>query len=218
VEQLANYQNYLNFISVPCESLKNKYTQISYDEKSISDFVLATNNCISGGSSRSFYQKQKAVLTPIVFAGGLPISGQENQITANFTLRVVFPHIDEHTSLNIGVNYSNTTYMMAYSKSLNSNYQYYTKEQITSIPFTVQYNVTQGRVQPYFYLGFSYAHITKDNLGSGYWVQPNENYYGFCLVGGLGIEAKIVSGLYIKADWRYELFMQYPAVGVSYHF
>jgi len=179
--------------------------------------VQATNNCNSAGSSTSFYQKQKTILTPSVFVGGLPM-GQESQLTANFTLQITFPHVDRQASLNIGLNYSNTTYMMAYSKSLNANYQYYTREQITSIPFTVQYNVTQSRVQPYFYFGASYAHITKDNLASGYWVQPNENYYGFCIVAGLGIEAKIVSGLYARADWRYELFMQYPAIGLSYHF
>jgi hypothetical protein len=217
VEQVSNYQNYLNFISVPCDKLKNKYTQIGYDEKSISDFVLATNNCNSAGSSTSFYQKQKMIVTPTVFVGGLPL-GQESQLTANFILQFTFPHVDRQASLNIGLNYSNTTYMMAYSKSLNTNYQYYTREQITSIPFTVQYNVTQSRVQPYFYFGFSYAHITKDNLASGYWVQPNENYYGFSVVAGLGIEARIVSGLYARADWRYELFMQYPAIGLSYHF
>ena len=218
IDQVANYQNYLNFISVPCDKLKNKYTQVGYDEKSIADFVQETNNCISGGSSVSYYQKQKTIMTPMIFVGGLPLSGQNSQITANFTLRLTLPHVDKQASLNIGLNYSSTTYMMAYSKSLNTIYQYYTREQITSIPFTVQYNVTQTRIQPYFYLGFSYAYIIKDNLATGYWVQPDEKYYGFAIVAGLGIEARVLSGLYVKADWRYELFMQYPAIGLSYHF
>ena len=217
-DQVANYQNYLNFISISCDKMKNQYANVGFDEKSMADFVQQTNYCNSGTSSVSYYQKQKMTITPLVFVGGLPLSGQNSQITANFTLRLTLPHVDKKASINIGLNYSNTTRIMPYAESLNTIYQYYTREQITSIPFTVQYNVTSTRVQPYFYLGFSYAYITKTNLATGYWVQPDEKYYGFTLVAGLGIEARIVSGLYAKVDWRYELFLQYPAIGVSYHF
>jgi hypothetical protein len=218
IEQAANYQNYLYFISIPCDKLKNKSKQIGYDEKSISDFVQETNNCISGGSSVSYYKKQKMAITPIVFAGGLPMSGQQSQITANILLRFTIPRVDKQASLNIGLNYSSTTYMTADSKALNPYYQYYTRYQIMSIPVTVQYNLTQTRIQPYCYLGFSGTYNIEDNLATGFWVRPNDKEYGGTLVAGLGIEARIISGLFMRADWRYEAILEYPAIGLSYHF
>ena len=89
-----------------------------YSEKSIADFVQQTNNCFSGGSPHEFGDnKQKLAITPIIFAGGFPLSGQNAQTTANFTLRLTQPRIDKKLSLNIGVNYSSTTYKTAESEA-----------------------------------------------------------------------------------------------------
>jgi len=93
-DQVANYQNYLNFISISCDKMKNQYANVGFDEKSMADFVQQTNNCISGTSSVSYYQEQKMTITPLIFLGGLPLSGQNSQITANFTLRFTLPHVD----------------------------------------------------------------------------------------------------------------------------
>ena len=218
VEQTGNYQNFLNFISIPCDKLKDKYKQVGYDEKSISDFIQATNNCLSGGTSVTYLTKQKVTVTPIIFAGGLSVSRQRSQISANFLVRLTKPGVNKNMSLNIGLNYSNTTYMTSYNSALNPLYRYYTLEQIESIPVTAQYNFTLKRVQPYFYLGVSGAYKTEDNLATGFWVEPNEKGLTASVVGGVGIEARIISGLYLRADWRYELIIQYPAIGLSYHF
>lgn len=154
----------------------------------MADFVQQTTTCISGESSHEYgHNKQKLAITPIIFAGGFPLSGQNAQTTANFTLRLTQPHIDKKLSLNIGVNYSSTTYKTAESESLNPAYQYYTKEQILSIPVTVQYNVLLTRVQPYYYLGVSYGKIQIDNLATGFWVAPNDRYNSFNIVGGIGV-------------------------------
>jgi hypothetical protein len=218
IEQGANYQNYLYFISIPCDKLSNKSKQVGYDEKSIADFVQETNNCISGGSSLSYYAKQKTAITALVFVGGLPISGNESQLTANFQLRFTIPRVDKHVSLNIGLNYSSTTHMTDDGKNLMEGYQYYTREQILSIPLTIQYNVTQTRVQPYFYLGFSGTYSIVDNLATGFWVDPDTRGYSGTFVGGVGVEAKIIPHLFARVDWRYESIVEYPAVGISYHF
>lgn len=135
IDRVGNFRNYLNFISVSCESLKDRYKDVGYSEMSVAAFVQQTNNCISGESSHIYGQnKQKLKITPIIFAGGLPLSGQNAQTTANFTLRLTQPCVDKKLSLNIGVNYSSTTYKSAESEALNPAYQYYTKEQILSIP------------------------------------------------------------------------------------
>jgi hypothetical protein len=215
----GNFRNYLNFISLPCDNLKDEVKNVGYSEKNIGDFVQKTNHCISGESSLVYsHNKQKLLITPIVFAGGLPLSGPNAQFTTNFTLRTTLPRMDKKLSLNIGVNYSSTTYKTAESEALNPDYQYYTKEQIFSIPLTIQYNVLLTRVQPYFYLGFSYGKIQIDNLATGFWVQPNDSYNSFNIVGGLGIEVRVVYGLFVRADLRFESLVKYPVIGISYHF
>ncbi len=126
VEQAANYQNFLYFISIQCDKLKNKYKQVGYDMKSISDFVQKLNNCVSGGTAVSYYQRQKITATAIIFVGGLPVSRQKSQLVANLSVRFILPRVNNHLSLNIGLNYSSTTYMTTYNKTLNPLYRYYT--------------------------------------------------------------------------------------------
>jgi len=218
IDLVGNFRNYLNFISVPCESLKDRYKSVGYSENSIGEFVQKTNNCISGSSQVYSRNKQKLEITPIIFAGGFPLSGQNAQYTANFTLRLTWPRVDKKLSVNIGVNYSSTTYKTAQSEALNPYYQYYTTEQISSIPLTIQYNVLLTRVQPYFYLGCSYGKIKIDNLGTGFWIAPDESYNSFNIVGGLGVEVRVVYGLFVRADLRFESMVKYPVIGVSYHF
>jgi hypothetical protein len=218
VEQAGNYQNFLNFISVPCDKLKDKYMRVGYNEKSLSDFIQETNNCLSGGTSVSYFTRPKPTATAIIFVGGLPVSAQRSQLAANLSVRLTVPRVNEKLSINFGLNYSSTNYMTSYNKTLNPLYRYYTHEQIASIPITAQYNFTQKRIQPYFYLGVSGTYTTEDNLASGFWVQPNEKGLGGSAVVGLGIEARLISGLYLRADWRFESIIQYPAIGLSYHF
>ncbi len=217
-DKAGNYQNFLNFISLSCDKLKNKYKRVGYNEKSLSDFIQETNNCLSGGMSVSYYTKPKARVSAIIFVGGLPVSTDKSQLSANLTVRITIPRVNEKLSLNFGLNYSVTNYMTTYNKTLNPLYRYYTREEIKSIPITLQYNITQKRIQPYFYLGVSGAYKDEENLASGWYVQPSDKGYGASVVAGLGIEARLVAGLYIRADWRFEYIIQYPAIGISYHF
>ena len=172
-----------------------------------------------GKSSQEFkHSKQKLAITPIIFAGGLPLSGQNAFVTGNFSLRMTLPRIDKKLSLNIGVNYSSTTYMTAESEALNPLYQYYTNDKILSIPLTIQYNVLLTRVQPYFYLGCSYSQIKIDNLGTGFWIGPDNNYNSFNVIAGVGVEVRVVYGLYVRGELRVETLVKYPGIGLSYHF
>src|ERR1700685_2784639 len=138
--QEGNYLNYLNLISVPCEKLSNHYDQVGFDDKEMSDFVLKVDNCTSG-SATSFYQKPKTLIRPIIFVGGLPISGS-TQLTASFTLRFTLPRLDKNSSFNIGINFSNTAQTNAERDYSNHYYNLVTKNLIYSIPLTFQYNIT----------------------------------------------------------------------------
>jgi hypothetical protein len=220
VDRVGNFRNYLNFISISCDKLKDKYLQVGYSEKSVANFVQQTNNCISGESTSLIYgpTKQKLTMTPIVYAGGFPLSGQNAYFTGNFSLRFVLPRIDKKVSLNIGVNYTSTTYMSPENQDLNPNYRYYTNDKIISFPLTIQYNVLLTRVQPYFYLGVCYGQYKIDNLATGFWVEPDQSYGSFAVIGGLGVEVRVVLGLFVRAEYRLEPLNRYPGIGVSYHF
>jgi outer membrane protein W len=93
-----------------------------------------------------------------------------------------------------------------------------THNQVYSIPVTFQYNFTTGIVQPYFYAGISGAYSTKTANSFTTGIPSSSNQFGVALVIGIGIEARVISKLYFKADWRYEVLMQYPAIGLAYKF
>jgi hypothetical protein len=220
VIRVANYYNDLNFVSISCEKVNKLVKDVGFNDKSVSDFVWKLDNCESNPDAVDYYQKPKTVILPVIFAGGLPFAGQDQQFTANFTLRFTLPSLDKKTSLNIGLNYSFTNKNKSYGVDGDIIINVYTKEQIVSIPVTVQYNFTTSWIQPYFYLGASGAFVKTQPAPNdyGYYAPQPAQYFGFAVVAGLGVEARIVSRLYAKVDWRYELIIQFPAIGLSYHF
>jgi len=211
----GNYQNYLHLISIPCEKLSNRYERVEFDNKNMANFVLAVDQCISGNAT-SFYQKQKTAIQPFVFVGGLPISGT-SQFTANFTLQFTLPRIDNHASLNIGIDYSNTVKTTPERNISNHFYNLITRNIIYSVPVTFQYNFTTTRVQPYIYGGFSGAYLVASNDNQIGETPPSPQFQAAGVL-GMGIQAMIFSKLFIRLDWRYEIILQNPAIGILYRF
>jgi hypothetical protein len=215
----ANYHNYLSFVTLNCEQAHRLAENVEYNERALSDIVLKLDNCDSSGQAKVYYQKPKTAIQPIIFAGALPFGGNDQQYTAGLTMKFTLPRLEKHASLNIGVNYSYIYKPLSYDILAGITRDVYTKAYIFSIPLTFQYNFTTSRIQPYIYVGFSGTYIDKQPEQTlGYYSPHPEKSSGFSLVAGIGIEARVVSGLYIKADWRYDLFLQLPVVGVSYHF
>ncbi len=212
----GNYWNILNLISIPCEKLAFRYEAVAFDDKEMTNFVQSVDNCIYGTKTTVYLQKPKTHIQPIVFAGGLPVSGS-TQLTANFTLRITLPRLDKKSSFNIGVNYSYVTHTESERDISNHYYGLTTTDMIYSIPLTFQYNFTTTRIQPYFYVGFSGLYVVETNTSLTGELPPPSHFTGSA-VAGIGIEARIASGLYIRADWRYEYILQNPAIGISYHF
>jgi outer membrane protein W len=212
VYQEGNYLNILLFISVSCNKISGIYDRVSFNDKDMTAFVLKVDNCLSSGKATSFYEKPKMQMQPFIFVGGFPVSGK-NQFTASFTLRFITPRIDKKSSINIGLFYSNTVLETAERADNYELYTLTTHNQVYSIPVTFQYNFTTGIVQPYFYAGISGAYSTQTANSFTTGIPSSDNQFGAAFVFGIGIEARVVSRLYIKADWRYEVLMQYPAIG-----
>jgi hypothetical protein len=220
IEKEGNYLNYLNLISAFCQKLAGHYEQVSFNNGSMTNFVFKVDNCSEEGAAKSYFQKSKTVMEPIVFVGGLPVSGN-SQFTASFTLRFTLPRVDNHLSFSIGLNYSNSTYTST-EQAFPSNqpYSQIKTDMIYSVPLTIQYDILITRVRPFFFAGFSGAYVKETNNSASLAgaAPPPNPYFTGALVGGVGIEARIISGLFARVEWRYEVFLQHPAIGLSYHF
>jgi hypothetical protein len=209
----GNYLNQLNFFSASCEEVNREVSRISFTDKEMAAFMNRVNQCIDPGArTQNLYRKPKKVTHLVVYAGGLP-DGDRFQVTAEAVVRIIYPSLNPKASINIGARYSNTgsVEMMPYA---SIEIPTAATHLVVSIPVTLQYNFLSGSVQPYVYVGFSGAYLRQ----SPPQLYVNIQKFGVGIIGGIGIEAYLTKGFAIKADWRYELLLQYPSIGVAYRF
>ncbi len=89
--------------------------------------------------------------------------------------------------------------------------------QVISLPITIQYDFLPGKVRPYVYGGFSAAYLDEANPNPVPYEQfVPESKFGMAMVLGVGIEVMIVKKLYVRFDYRYELLVQLPAIGIAW--
>jgi hypothetical protein len=222
IKQEGNYMNYMNLISVSCEKLSNMYSRVLYNEKDLTDFVLKADNCSSNEKATSYYQKAKSTVQGFAFIGGFPPS--LTPFTANFTLQFSLPRVYKNLSFNVGVNYSYTTKKMEDLGGANELIKYTNNYSIISVPCTIQWNFTTSMIQPYFYAGLSGA-IYNETSSYGTYGEPiNPQTFVVAVVLGLGIQAKVGSHMYIRAEevcnfnGQYLMVFQNPAIGIAYRF
>ncbi len=220
IKQEGNYLNYLNLISAGCEKLANTYARVVYSDKGLADFVLKADNCSSNEKAINYYQKAKSEMHEIAFVGGFPPN--LTQFTANFTLQYSLPRVYKNLFFNIGINYSFTSVQ----SSLNDyNHDIYTNHySIISIPFTIQYNFTTTRFQPYFYAGFSGAIYNESSSYYTYGEPQDPQHFVISMALGFGVQWMMNSHFYLRAEeaaninGQYQMIFQNPAVGVAYRF
>ncbi len=222
IKQEGNYMNYLNLISINCEKMNKIYTGVVYNEKNLSDFVLRVDNCYSNGKAIDYYHKPKSVMQAFAFLGGFPPN--LTQFTANFTFQFSLPRVYENLSFNIGVNYSNTTKMTQVRDGANNLLNITNKYSIVAIPFTIQWNFTTSRFQPFFYAGLSGGFYNETSSYGTYGEPLNPQTFVVAMVVGLGIQMRIGSQFYLRAEEvcninsQYDMEWQNPAIGVAYRF
>jgi hypothetical protein len=209
----GNYLNLLSFFSTGCETMGREVERTLYSEREIAAFIRKLDICLAPGTvTESYYRKPLTRANLVVFAGAYPVSDY-SQLTLDAALRFVYPAFNPKVSFNIALHYSHTdnfTYETVYA---GFTFKEKATHEIFSLPFTIQYNFTSGFLQPYIYAGFSAAYLHETPASQF----PNQ-HLGAAIIFGGGIEAYITHGLIIKADWRYELLSQYPAIGLAYKF
>jgi len=215
--QKGNYFNYLSLIAVPCDKLTNIVGRVGYNDKDMASFISKVDNCETPGVATNYFQKPKTLVQPMIFAGGLPVPEME-QFTAGLLLHITLPRIDKKTSVNMGIHYSRLIKTSEQRSDYYFLYNLLTHYQIFSVPVTFQYNFTTSRVQPYFYAGMSGAYISRTTNTRNNNIPASDHEFGLSLVAGVGLQVRTISKIFIRADWRYEVVLQYPAVGIAYQF
>ena len=224
VDEEGNFLETLRLISAPCQELTSTSDRFAYNEKDMIRFVLDLNHCLEPDKSAvSYYHKPKAIANVMVFAGGFT-TGKESQFTADLSLRLSYPQINKNASLNIGVHYSNTLTTENLLNGGNIKYVADTRNEFFSIPITVQYNFTQGIIQPFIYFGISGAMHRETKNKTVYTAESKDSEFGLAGIIAAGIEGRITKKFFINAEWRFEELLQnlsifqYPAIGVAYKF
>jgi hypothetical protein len=219
----GNFRNKLNFFAVGCESVRGGIERLAYNEESLIVYFRDLNTCLSPGQTTTvYYQQAKAHWGFFAYAGGFVYSGHRNLITGEARLQLTFPQLTRGLSFNLGFRYVNTDRRImdpATANYLHPGYGMVNYKQ-TSIPLTLQFNLTHGIVQPYVFVGASalQTHVTSTQIYLPLIDDGTYMTWNVAILAGLGVEVPLTGFLQARAEWRYEQFIQYPTLGVSVRF
>ena len=213
LERRGNFRSILHFIATNCPAVQRRAESLSFGEVAVMNYVRDVNACLGDKQSMVHYKKVKSIIHFLLYGGGIAYTDWSN-ITVQGQMRVVSPGISKQMSVVIGLYYAHIV-EFAFSYRTYSNGYY--KTDILCLPFQLQYNLTDTKFQPLAYCGFSLAYKKNENpdLYNPKGILKN---YGLALIGGIGIEYFPVKQLAIKADWRYELLMHPPTIGLAFKF
>jgi hypothetical protein len=217
----GNYISRLGVLAAACPNKSFNTEQLNYAEKDISKYIFDLNNCLSPNTaSINHYQKPKAVSQIVLFAGGIILGKNKNQVTADAAMRLMYPQLSKDLFIIIGIHFSNSNRIQ---KDVDYNYNHFTylfSDEVICVPLTLQYNFEIGPIHPYLGGGFAAAYLNEKNTTTDYYAAhiPPQNRFGVSVIAAAGIEGNITNNLLIKAEWRYEFFFQYPVVGIAYSF
>jgi hypothetical protein len=215
----SNYTTKLTLLASACDKYVLHPEEVSYNEKEVAKFISQLDNCVSPNTvSTDYYQKPKIQTQIILFAGGLPM-GSRNQFSAEGMIRLIYPQLSKKISINIGVRYSHTTKTEIDRDDGNFKFTRTIKDGVFSVPLTLQYSFLTWVIRPYVSSGFGLAYLKEEttNIQNALYIPP-QNQFKLSVIGAIGIEGYITKRLFVKAEWRYELLVQYPAIGIAYRF
>ncbi|MFI5153044.1 MAG: outer membrane protein [Chitinophagales bacterium] len=213
----GNYTSRLQILEGECDKMITHTDGLNYDQQTISKFIEELDECLIPGKTQNLYHKSESKMEILAWVGGLPL-GAQSQFVGSAWLRFSAPRLNNKTFLNIGLQYSHTVRTKSELNYANLPVDNTTTNDVLSVPVNVQFNFTTGRLRPYIYGGFSVvlsSHEVIDGESNDTGLQKS---FGFTFLAGAGIEYRPIGGLIIKADYQYELFLHFPAIGIAYQF
>ena len=216
--QEGNFSTRMRLIMNECPDVSRKYQSFEFGQKQMTGYIESLDKCLAPASVKSYYHKTKTDMNFYAYAGGFPFPDYE-QFCTEIGLRFNSPSLSQKTFLNVGFRYS---YLNTLDHDNNPSYPniiYTTVQQnrIYGIPVTIQYDFLIKRIRPYAYGGFSVLYNDETKITDYPFPTPITKF-NFSPVFGIGIEGYITNRLFLKADWRYEIFLQYPDLCIGYLF
>ena len=216
MDEPGNYQSQLLFLSFSCKFPQAEIEHIRFDDNSLISFVTKLNKCVNPGQSViNYYHKEKSKMGIMAFGGAYPINNSY-QVSAELVARFTYPKISKNISFNIGIHFAHSPFIRTTRNYGNILYQIKTTDVLFSVPATIQYYFTSGRILPYINVGVAIGSLKETE--SDYTGVRTSNRVTVAGVGEIGLEIKLVSFLSIKGEWRYEAYIQYPAIGLAFKF
>ncbi|MBG9376338.1 outer membrane beta-barrel protein [Panacibacter sp. DH6] len=222
VNEKGNFQNELLFLSQACSELRPALERLNYSEKDLIGYVSKLNNCAAPSQANNIVlKKEQSQFNIFAYAGGITLGSKGHEYTARVLGKLSAPSIDKNLSLNFGINYMAQRKVSTEKVSINGYPAFKTQtaeRSVLSVPLTVQYYLTKGFIKPYIDAGLSIDYLQRNGELDGAGKIINENKAGLAFTAAFGIDCYITNRLFIRADYRYELFMHYPTIGIAYIF
>jgi len=211
--QLGNYRNALAFLARNCNNQTIDFAKVQFLDRDIIQAVRRINACYPGAS---VVHAQRATLKikTVFYGGAFGVKNRWTQVSGGVELRLYDTKVSRKLSYVAGLRYAYTNTVSMVTSPYWRPYSVNEKTEVYSLPLTLHYSFSEGIVQPYINGGFSVAY-KKINYNSGFPEDGFQRRYGVAVVGGVGVEVYPVSFLAIKADWHYELLLQYPTLGLA---
>jgi hypothetical protein len=216
----GNFRNELNFFAVGCETARRRIENINFSEQDLQRYVETLDACLAPDKNTvSYYHRAKAHFGFFAYGGGFVFSDSRSQLTGEARLRLTYPQLKANVSFNLGIRYANVVKQLVDQEYVVATIHHKATYHLVSIPFTVQYNLTRGVIQPFLFSGVSMLR-TKVSSPDGY-LPPHSDFYdkwGAVWLGGAGVEAIITENIQARIEWRYEELVQYPTLGLAIRF
>lgn len=213
---LGNYRNTLAFLARDCNKAQTDFTRINFSRQDITRVVKQLNDC-NQSASIVHRHKEKLEKHLVVYAGAFAVKDAWEQISGGAEIRLRNTILSRKLSFVTGVHYSKTndiTRTFSYGTYLWTKHEYVTE--VYSVPALLHYSFLERVVQPYMYFGFGAAYKKIGYKSKSTFDKGFQGAYRLSIIGGAGVEVYPIRNIAIKADWRYELLMQHPTIGIAF--
>lgn len=215
----GNFRNQLFFFGRNCEKVTQRLERVNLTEGSLVAYMTSLATCNGNlPASTVYYKKPTSQKEWIVFAGGMAFNNQ-SELMFQINQRRTFASKNKKTSLNYGLLITQTAFDKSYELWQGNIKTYRQKSLIVQVPVFVQYNLTTGAIQPFFYAGGSVTYFQQyevTNLLTA--AVEKRGSFGGALLIGAGVEGRVTPRLWVKADYHYDLFFHLPVLGLMYKF
>jgi opacity protein-like surface antigen len=200
-----NFKRILNFVT---EGLVLNYnSNVRFKEDYIFETVVKYNE-LKKVKTKDLRTKNKSANLYLISAGS-SFQKDLTEYSGQFIVRKYSPKISKSTSLNFGVN-------QLESRIRSKDEE--VKLSIFSIPFYIQQNILNKNVRPYIFTGASFNFVKIDHnnnpIAEIFLNRPNRMSFLY----GAGLEIDIYKGIYLKSEYRVDLYSHPVTFGIGYIF